>query len=336
MRAPDDPAIAELRTMMERQVADMTRLLDDLLDVSRIARGRIQVDLRLCDFVAIVRETTDDHRQGFERSGIRLEVELPDHPLWVLGDRTRLAQTVTNLLDNARKFTNTGGTVAVRLTENAAGDETILAVRDTGVGMEPEILEHAFQPFVQADRTIERSRGGLGLGLVLVKGLVELHGGTVAASSEGTGRGSELIVRLPLEPATLPAQAPEDAVQATARPQRILVVEDNPVAAESIEMFLVEHGHTVAVARTGPEGIETARRLRPGVVLCDIGLPELDGYEVARALRSESALGPVYLIAITGYGQETDRRRAREAGFDRHLTKPVDLDELRHILVGLP
>jgi CheY-like chemotaxis protein len=201
--------------------------------------------------------------------------------------------------------------------------------------MEPEILESAFQPFVQADRTIERSRGGLGLGLALVRGLVELHGGSVHAASEGTGRGSELTIRLPLEPVTPPPRPVAEAEPVAARSRRILLIEDNPMAAESMQMFLEQQGHTVEVAHSGPAGIEAARRFRPGVVLCDIGLPELDGYDVARALKREPDLSGAYLIAVTGYGQDSDRRTAREAGFDRHLTKPIDLDELHLILAEL-
>jgi len=335
MGARSDQELTELRQMIERQVADMTRLLDDLLDVSRIAQGRIQAKKKLCDLVAVVRDTTADRRGSLEKRGLRLEADLPDRPLWVMGDSTRLSQALANLLDNAGKFTNAGGTVTVRLVEAPEGEEALLTVSDTGVGMEPEILEHAFEPFSQADRTIDRSRGGLGLGLALVKGLVELHGGAVRVHSEGSGRGTEFTVLLPLEPATLPARPADDASRQRGRPHRILVVEDNRMAARSLEMFLVNQGHAVEVAHSGPAGIEAARRFRPEVVLCDIGLPQLDGYDVARALRAEDELDGVCLIAVTGYGQGVDQRNARVAGFDRHLTKPVNLDELHDILAEL-
>lgn len=314
----------------------MKRLIDDLLDVSRIVQGRIQVERRLCDLVAIVRATAADHALAFERSDVRLRVELPDRPLWVMGDRTRLAQVVTNLLSNANKFTPPAGTVTVRLAELPAGEEALLTVADTGVGMEPEILAHVFEPFTQADRTIDRSRGGLGLGLAVVKGLVEIHGGTVHAASAGSGRGATFTLRFPLSPAVLqPRERPESAHDA-GRPRRILVVEDNKMAARSLQMFLVEQRHEVAVAHSGRAGIELARRFRPEVVLCDIGLPESDGYTLARTLKRERGMEGVHWIAVTGYGLESDRRKAREAGFDRHLTKPVDLDELHAILTELP
>jgi len=200
--------------------------------------------------------------------------------------------------------------------------------------MDADMLQHVFQAFSQADRTIDRSRGGLGLGLALVKGLVELHDGFVEASSAGSGRGTEMTVRLPLSAATIAPTAAAPADGRLGAPRRILVVEDNRMAARSMEMFLSDSGHTVEIAHTGPTGIEVARRFRPEVVLCDIGLPELDGYEVARTLRQEQGNGLV-LIAITGYGQQSDRRRARGAGFDNHLTKPVDLDELNRLLVRL-
>ncbi len=327
-----DPAVAELRAMAERQVAHMTRLLGDLLDVSRIAQARVQVEKVLCDLVALARETVDDHRELVDRGGLKLEVELPDRPLWVMGDRTRLAQAIANLLSNACKFTDAGGVVTVRLAEEDAGAAARLTVRDTGVGMEPQILASAFEPFRQADRTVDRSGGGLGLGLALVKGLVELHGGTVGASSPGVGRGATLWFRLPLEPAVEPAASPERPVARSSRPLRILVVEDNRMAARSLEMALAGAGHAVETVHDGRAGIDAARRRAPDAVVCDVGLPGADGYEVVRALRADPSLRGVHLVALTGYGQQDDRTRAREAGFDVHLTKPVSLPELLRIL----
>jgi PAS domain S-box-containing protein len=332
---PSDSSLTELREMIERQVEHMAQLMDDLLDVSRIARGRIQLNKKLCDFTAIVRDMAEDYRSALETSGLEMTLDVPDRPLWVIGDRTRLAQAVGNVLHNANKFTDAGGRISVRLAETADGQATVLTVSDTGVGMEPEILAHAFEPFSQADRTIDRSRGGLGLGLALVKGLVELHGGQVAAFSEGSGRGSEIIIRLPLEPASAERPKPAEPAHESVQFRRILVIEDNPVAARSLRMFLTEIGHTAEVAHTGPEGIEAARRSPPEVVLCDIGLPGLDGYEVARTLRREPRLHRVCLIAVTGYGQDEDQRRALEAGFDIHMTKPVNLDDLERILANL-
>lgn len=329
-KAPPDPALVELREIIERQVEHMARLMDDLLDVSRIARGRVQLSKELCDFAAIARQTVEDYRNTFETSDLQLELDIPDRPLWVMGDRTRLAQAVGNVLHNASKFTEAGGRVVVRLETDGA--TASLTVRDTGIGMEPETLAGAFEPFHQADRSIARSRGGLGLGLAIVKGLVELHGGGVSAHSGGPGQGSEIMIRLPLEEVAAEPTKPTAAVGQSPRPQRILIIEDNPVAAVSMRMFLTDAGHIVQVASNGPTGIEAARRFRPEVVLCDIGLPGLDGYEVARALRQESNLSGIYLLAITGYGQYDDQKRAREAGFDIHLRKPVDLDRLQRIL----
>ncbi|HEU4343921.1 MAG TPA: ATP-binding protein [Candidatus Binatia bacterium] len=334
-KAPSDSNLTELREMIERQVEHMAQLMDDLLDVSRIARGRIQLNKKLCDFTAIVRDMAEDYRTAIETSGLQMTVVVPSRPLWIMGDRTRVAQAVGNLLHNANKFTDAGGKIGVRLTETANGETAVLSVSDTGVGMEPEILAHAFEPFSQADRTIDRSRGGLGLGLALVKGLVELHGGKVQACSEGSGRGSEITIRLPLEPEPTEQPHPAETVQERVEFRRILIIEDNPVAARSLRMFLTEIGHTVEVAYAGPEGIEAARRSLPEVVLCDIGLPGLDGYEVARALRREPRLHGACLIAVTGYGQDEDQRRALEAGFDIHMTKPVNLDDLERILVNL-
>ena len=323
------------RAMIERQVAHMARLLEDLLDVSRIAAGRARVERALCDFVEIVCETVEDHRIGVEEKGLKLELDVPDRPLWVSGDRVRLAQVVSNLLHNAEKFTDPGGSVRVQVVEAEDGSATLLNVRDTGVGMEPEFLEHAFDPFSQADRTLDRSRGGLGLGLPLVKGLVELHGGEVSATSEGTGRGTTLSVRLPLEPATVVPEEPT-SLASPGPARRILVIEDNRMAASSLAMFLTQTGYTVEVAYTGTEGLEKAQRFRPDVVLCDIGLPGSDGYDVARVLRSDPELGRIHLIAITGYARQADRERARAAGFDLHLSKPVNLDELNRILAAAP
>lgn len=329
--APADPTLAEVREMMERQVEHMSRLLDDLLDISRINRGQIRLKREPCDLTQTVRQTAEDFRPRLEGMGLELVVDVPDRPLWITGDHTRLVQIVENLLQNAHKFTEIGGRVTVQLVQSL--DSTaVLKIQDTGMGMEPDVMAHAFEPFSQSDRGLDRRGGGLGLGLALVKGLVELHGGAVAAYSEGKGQGSEFVITLPL------AQAPvhEDHVHETS-PQggwsyRILIIEDNPMGARSMRMLLTRLGHTVEVAHSGLEGIQVALRLRPEVVLCDIGLPGMDGYAVARALRQEAELHDIYMIAITGYGQREDQRRSIEAGFDAHLTKPVDLKNLQQLL----
>jgi CheY-like chemotaxis protein/two-component sensor histidine kinase len=334
-KGPPEPTLMELQQMIVRQVEHMSRMLEDLLDVSRITRGQIKLKKELCDFTEIVRHTVDDHRGKFDESGLRLIAHLPDTPLWVRGDRTRLAQVVGNILYNANKFTDGGGTVTVRLLE-APGPSAALSVEDTGIGIEPEILRQIFEPFIQSDHSIERSRGGLGLGLALVKGLVELHGGEVSAKSAGLDQGSEFFIVLPLDqPAGLPAAKPAAPEKESVPRCRILIIEDNLMAARSLQMYLEIAGHHVEVAHTGPRGIETARRFIPQIVLCDIGLPGFDGYAVARSLRQETALNGVYLVAITGYGQDGDQRRARDAGFDLHLSKPVDLEKVEAILARL-
>jgi PAS domain S-box-containing protein len=328
---PPNATLTELREMMERQVEHMSRLLDDLLDVSRISRGQIRLKKDLCDFTQTVRETAEDYRARLEGSGLELVVSVPDRPLWITGDRTRLVQIIENLLQNGHKFTEIGGRVMVQLIKSS-DSAAVLTIQDTGTGMEPEVLAHAFEPFSQSDHGLDRRGGGLGLGLALVKGLVELHGGEVAAHSDGRGCGSELVITLPLAH----PPDPKDKVQETSTQDgwscRILIIEDNVIGARSMRMLLTRLGHSVEVAHSGPEGIQVARRFQPDVVLCDIGLPDMDGYAVARALRQESELHDIYMVAMTGYGQREDQRRSIEAGFDVHLTKPVDLKTLRQVL----
>jgi CheY-like chemotaxis protein len=244
---------------------------------------------------------------------------------------------VGNLLHNASKFTDVGGRVAVRLMGDPRRVEAVLSVRDTGIGMGADILGRLFEPFSQADRSIDRSRGGLGLGLALVKGLVGLHGGSVRASSPGAGLGSEFVVHLPLSPRAAEAEEPTPNGAAAVRSFRVLVIEDNRDSAESLRMFLELSGYRVAVAYAGRTGLETARDFRPDAVLCDIGLPGgMDGYAVARAFRDDAELFGVTLVAVSGYGREEDQQQARRAGFDRHLTKPVDPTVLTRILDTLP
>jgi CheY-like chemotaxis protein len=315
-------------------VRQLSRLLDDLLDISRIARGLIRLKKEPCDLGMIVRQVSEGRRSILEKNGVDLSVVLPPQPVWVIGDPTRLAQIVGNLLENANKFTDAGGQVSLRLLEEAGQRITVLTIRDTGIGMEPEMLEQIFEPFAQADRTIERSRGGLGLGLALVKGLVDLHGGEVWASSDGPGRGSEITIRLPLAPQQHSVIEPSESASTVIERRRILIIEDNVAAGRSLRTFLTQTGHAVELAHSGPDGIETASRFRPDVVLCDIGLPGLDGYGVARLLRQDPASHGMYLIAVSGYGQEADQRRATDEGFDAYLTKPIDLKKLERILTA--
>ncbi len=327
--------VEQARVTIERQVSHLTHLVDDLLDVSRISQGKILLRKERLDLVELVRTTVEDHRGALVAAGLTLETDLPSGPLWVSGDPTRLSQMVGNVLHNAGKFTDRGGRVSVEMREMQG--MAAVAVRDTGIGMDPEVLAQLFEPFSQAPPGLARSRGGLGLGLALVRRLAELHEGLVEAVSEGIGRGSEIRLRLPLDGPrqTAPAAATREGPEM--RPRRCLLIEDNHDAADSMALLLQLSGHEVEVAYDGTEGLVKARRMRPEVVLCDIGLPgALDGYAVARALREDPDLGPLYLIALTGYGQEEDQRRAQEAGFDVHLTKPADLDALKRLLASSP
>jgi PAS domain S-box-containing protein len=327
-RADDGATVRRVQEMMERQVSHMARLVDDLLDVSRITRGKISLHVERLDLGRLLRTLVPDQQGVAERAGVKLSLDLPETPVWVRGDPTRLTQVMTNLVDNALKFTGPGGVVTVTLTANTPDETTTITVRDTGMGIEREILPRLFDAFTQADRSLDRSRGGLGLGLALVKGLVELHGGNVAVQSGGLGCGAAFTIQLPQEQ-ELPAVSERVAsFTPSGKSLRILIVEDNPDAAESLRMLLELFGYEVTLAYTGPEGVRAALQARPHVVVCDIGLPGMDGYAVAHVLRQHPETAKTRLIAVTGYGQEEDIRRAREAGFDDHLVKPVDPDHL--------
>jgi signal transduction histidine kinase len=333
LSANNRQALEQARAVMERQLRHLSRLVDELLDMSRYTRGRVELQLERLDLARLVRTTAEDYRPTLERAGLTLDVEVAGGPAWVTGDATRLPQALNNLLENAAKFTDRGGRVVVRLTVGADRREAVLSVRDTGIGIEPEMMPRLFDVFAQADRSLDRTRGGLGLGLSIVKRLVELHGGEVAAASAGAGRGAEFTIRLPLvaEPPALVA-VPTAAAPPGER-LRVLVVEDNRDAAESLRMLLELLGNEVSVAHTGPDGVRLAHEWQPDVVLCDIGLPGgLDGFGVATELRQDPATAKARLIAITGYGSDKDRERARRAGFDYHLTKPADPAALQQLL----
>jgi CheY-like chemotaxis protein len=311
--------------MMDRQIQLLARIVDDLLDVARISNGQIALRRERVDLSRLVRQSVEDRRDLLEGAGLELDVELPETPVWILGDPLRLAQALGNTLENAGKFTPAGGRVTVRL---AVDGQAVVTVRDTGIGIEPEVLPHVFEVFAQGHQPLDRRQGGLGLGLAVSKALVELHGGEIRAASEGVGKGAEFTLRLPREE-ELPALT-EGARPAPPKkhPLQILVVEDNEDAAESLRLFLEFYGYEVSLAYTGPDGVEAAKAVRPDVVLCDIGLPGMDGFQVASTLRRTPETAAVRLIAVTGYGQEEDRRRALEAGFDVHLVKPVDPQKL--------
>ena len=331
--------VAQARDMIDRQVTHMARLIDDLLDMSRISRGKVLLRKQRLDLTALVRDVAEDHRRSLEAGGLQVTVELPATALWTVGDPTRLAQVLGNVLHNAAKFTDAGGAVAVVLQRAADEKTALVTIRDTGIGMEPAMLGRVFDTFSQADSSLDRSRGGLGLGLALVKGLVELHGGTVGASSPGLNQGTEIRIRLPLrEPAatTAPVAPPAPNARA-AKPARVLVIEDNEDAAASLHMLLSLAGHQVETAPSGQAALAAVPNFQPEVVVCDIGLPGgMDGYAVARALRQQPAHGGMLLIALTGYGQDGDKEMSLEAGFDIHLTKPVDFEELQGLLASGP
>jgi CheY-like chemotaxis protein/two-component sensor histidine kinase len=313
----------------------MTSLVDDLLDVSRVTRGLVTLARAPVAARTIVDEAIEQVRPLFEARRQSLAVKLADPDATVLGDKARLVQVLANLLNNASKYTPEERRIEV---ESRAGrDGLVLAVRDEGIGMEPELAGRVFELFAQATRSSDRSQGGLGLGLALVKHLVELHGGTVVCDSPGLGQGSSFVVTLPLMQAAAQrdAELPAAGLSGQPRPARLLVVDDNVDAAATLAMLLEACGYEVMVENDSLRALERARRERPDAALLDIGLPEMDGNELARRLRADPRTRPALLVAITGYGQEQDRRAALEAGFDHHMVKPVDLDKLAAILAGM-
>jgi two-component system CheB/CheR fusion protein len=309
--------------------------VDDLLDVTRITRGKIQIQPERLELTQLVHRTVEDHRSEFTKADIEIEIRLTARQLWVNADAARIAQAVGNLLQNAAKFTERGGHVVLALEEDATRRMAVIRVGDTGVGIGADVLPRLFQAFTQADSTLDRSRGGLGLGLALVKGLVEMHGGTVEARSDGLGMGAEFTIRLPLDPeAADSGSADVGPLRAPAR--RVLIIEDNVDGADMLRQALELGEHEVEVAYNGPDGLNKARVFKPEVVLCDIGLPGMDGYDVARALRSDPALRTVFLVALTGYALPEDLAKALDAGFDQHLAKPPSLDLLEQVLASAP
>ena len=314
-----EPGPVKTREIIRRQAQHLGKLLDDLLDVARVGQGKIDLRQRPIDLAEIVSTAGEDHRARIERAGISLTVSLPPAIVVVEGDRTRLVQTIGNLLDNARKWTAAGGHISVSL--HQVGQVAEMRVRDTGIGIEPRMLAHIFDLFWQVQSSPGRSAGGLGIGLTLVRRLVELHGGTIEAVSEGSERGSEFIVRLPVTQAPVHAEA-KTPMPITAASHRILLIEDNADARNMARLGLELLGQAVSTASSGETGIEMALADPPDAVIVDIGLPGLDGYEVGRRLRA--ALGDrIRLVALTVYGRPEDRRRVREAGFHVHLVKPV-------------
>ena len=312
--------------MLERSVKHLVRLIDDLLDVTRIASGKIKIEKEPLAFTAILEQAREQVRPWLDRH--RFVATLPEEPLWLEGDPARLTQVLSNLLHNAAKFTAHGG--AITLSAERAASEVVIKIIDNGIGIPGELLEDIFVPFRQVDTSIERSQGGLGIGLALVKTLVEMHGGTVHAASGGPGRGSEFVVRLPALTELPELPTPTAAARDVATPERrLLVVDDNVDAAESLAVMLQMWGYTVETAYDGPSAIERAGATPPDGAILDIGLPQMSGYDVARRLRADPATRDALLIALSGYGQDEDRQRAREAGFDHHFVKPIEPNALR-------
>jgi CheY-like chemotaxis protein/two-component sensor histidine kinase len=322
----------------------MTRLVDDLLDVARITRGRITLRLEPIDLGALVSRAVEAVRSFAEERDQLLTVTVPLEPLTIRADTTRLEQVVVNLLTNAIKYTESGG--AIDVTAEADGESAVVRVRDTGIGMAPEFLPFIFDLFTQYDRALDRAPGGLGIGLTLVRMLVEGQHGTVEARSEGLGKGSEFVVRLPLlklgvasrerDRPDLDETPPVGSTAAPSGQRQVLVVDDNVDAAHSLASVLRHWGHVVRVSYDGPSALIAARAEPPDVVLLDVGLPGMDGCELARRLRAEPSTTKAILVALTGYGRDEDRQQTRDAGCDRHLVKPVEPDELRTLLASVP
>lgn len=335
-RAGGDRALVEQAcAIAEHQVHHITRLVDDLLDVSRIARGKIQLKLEQLDLVSVVQGVLEDYRPVFAERRLFLEGGLPGAPITIHADRARIVQAVSNLLHNAMKFSDPGGRVQTVVAREDAGWCRV-TVADQGLGIPPGSLESIFEPFTQRQETLARAQGGLGLGLALVKGLVERHGGTVTASSDGPGLGSIFTVRLPVAPGAMPQPGVAGSGQEAGRGRRILVVEDHPDVALTLRLVLERAGHTVALAGDGRAALAQAAGFRPDLVLCDLGLPGgMDGYGVARTLAADPGSGRVPLVAVSGFGSAEDKARALAAGFRAHLTKPVDPDLLVRMVAEL-
>jgi signal transduction histidine kinase len=329
--------------IIERQVGQLAHLVDDLMEVSRMNTGRIQLHQEQVTMSGIVERAVETARPLIDQRRHELTVSLPPDPLCLFADASRLEQVVTNLLTNAAKYTNNGGHIWLSVQQE--GDKAVLRVRDTGLGITPAFLPHVFDLFTQAERSSDRSQGGLGIGLALAKWLVEMHGGTVGVSST-LGQGSEFVVSLGIRnqesgvgsqgsgirSQESPALLTPDSCPLTPAPLRVLVVDDNVDAATALEMLVEECGHRVCTAHTGQAALAAALDYRPDVMLLDIGLPELDGFEVAKRIRQQPVLHNIVLVAMTGYGRDTDRQRSQEAGFDHHLVKPVDFGKVQQIL----
>jgi signal transduction histidine kinase/ActR/RegA family two-component response regulator len=325
----------QTQTMIERQVTNLSRLIDDLLDVSRITRGNIMLKKKPLSIPEVLEQVADSHQRLAAEKGIQLHLDLPREPLLVDADPTRMEQMIGNILANAIKFTPAKG--EIRLSAAREVSEAVVRVKDSGIGIPPHMLKQVFELFTQTDRPLDRAQGGLGIGLTVTRSLAEMHGGTIEALSEGEGTGTEFVLRFPaLSHAESAPHARSGQAQTDGRtPRCVLVVEDNRDAADALAAYLRANGHEVHVAYDGRAGMRAALREQPDVVICDIGLPELDGYELAKSLRAEPDLSRTLLVAVTGYGDARDRSRGLEAGFQHYLTKPADPELLVRIVSSI-
>lgn len=326
----DADAVNQASTIMERQLGHMVRLVDDLLDMSRISRGKVELRMTRVEMATVIQQAIETSRPIIEQAGHDLKIEVPCEPILVEADVTRLTQVFANLLNNAAKFTEPGG--QIRLSVERHSTEAVVKVRDNGMGIPVHMLPKVFEVFTQVEQSLERAQGGLGIGLSLVRGLVELHGGSVEAKSQGDGMGSEFTVRLPVVQSHTEVHSTEVPADPPTLRRRILVVDDNRDSATSLAMMLTIMGNETQTAHDGEEGLNVAAEFRPEVVLMDIGMPKMNGYDAARRIRTESWGQEIILVAVTGWGQDDDRRRSREAGFDHHIVKPVEPAALVQIL----
>lgn len=332
LKGQPDPDLEWAREVIERQARHMARMVDDLFDISRITYGKVRLEKEPVDAATVVERAVEEVRPQVDARMHQMTVDVPPEPIWLEADPQRLTQILVNLLVNAAKYTDKGG--QIRLTVGRQKDEVVFKIQDTGVGIPAEVLPRIFNLFAQEDQSLDRDQGGLGIGLALVRNLVDLHGGRIQAFSAGRGQGSEFVLHLPLLKEIPPktAKAKKQPGRALAPARRILVVDDNKDAAFTLAPLLRLSGHEVQTASDGPSALEVARTYLPEIVLLDIGMPRMNGLEVARLMRQDPALKEVLLVALTGYGQDRDRHRSLEAGFNVHLVKPIDIDNLHAIL----
>jgi two-component system CheB/CheR fusion protein len=335
LRGEDQELRERMRDVVEQQVRCMARLVDDLLDVSRITRGKIQLRYEPVSVCSLVQRSIETVRPNLAAKSHELFVTLPDQPVRIWADPVRLEQVLNNLLNNAVKYTDKGGRIEVEA--EATADDVTIRVRDNGIGISQDMQEEIFGLFTQVDHSLARSQGGLGIGLTLARNLVHMHNGRLFARSDGLGKGSEFVVKLPISEEVLTSlpEPPSPAARPAGTTRRVLVVDDNLASADSLGLIIKLWGHECRVTHSGPEALEEAEVFRPDVVLLDIGLPGMDGYQVAREFRVRPALSGAVLIAMTGYGRDEDRRRTAACGFNEHLVKPLDLDALEILLAQL-